>query len=341
MFKTKKTAILLINLGTPDAPKVKDVRRYLSEFLNDKRVIDIPWLLRKMLVNLIIVPFRAPKSTKLYQKLWTEKGSPLLFHGLSLKAKLQKLMGDDYVVEFGMNYQNPSLRKAIKNLVDQNVTRIIAFPLFPQYASSSTGSALENMYKYVAEFNDVPEIQAISYYYQHPSYIDALASTVAKHDWKSYDHIMMSFHGLPTRQVYRSHGDKPCDGLKCKESFQAGSEFCYQAACYETSRLLAAKLGIPKEKYTTSFQSRLSKEWLTPFSDKLLEEFTAKGIKKLLVVSPAFTADCLETTVEIGIDYKEAFLALGGQQLDLVASLNDNEDWVQAIRDIIADKMKL
>ena len=340
MKDDKKTAILLLNLGTPDSPKVKDVRKYLSEFLNDKRVIDIPWLLRKILVNMIIVPFRAPKSAKLYEKLWDEKGSPLLYHGLSLKEKLQEKMGDRYVVEFGMNYQNPSLRTVIDRLRKQHVSKIIVFPLFPQYASSSTGSALENLYTYIASLNDVPAILAISHYYQHPAYLEALASTVRKYDWQSYDHILMSFHGLPTRQVYRSHEGYTCEQMNCKELIKTENESCYQAACFETSRTLARKLGIPAEKYTTCFQSRLNEKWLTPFSDKVVEEMAAAGKKKLLVISPAFTADCLETTVEIGIDYKESFLALGGEKLDLVASLNDNEEWVDAIQQILADKLR-
>lgn len=339
MIKNKKTGILLLNLGTPDGPTVKEVRRYLSEFLNDKRVIDIPWLLRKILVNLIIVPFRAPKSTKLYQQLWTDKGSPLLYHGLSLKAKLQEEVGEDYLVEFGMNYQKPSLRKVIQNMREQHISRIIVFPLFPQYASSSTGSAMENLYRYIAELNDIPEVMSLSHYFEHPAYIDALASTVDEYDWRAYDHILMSFHGLPTRQVYRSHEGHTCEEMKCKESLRLENQYCYQAACFETSRLLAQKLGIPAEKYTTSFQSRLNQKWLTPFSDKVVEELAASGTKKLLVVSPAFTADCLETTVEIGIEYKNSFLSLGGERLDLVASLNDRPQWVKAIRTIITDRL--
>lgn len=339
MIKNKKTGILLLNLGTPDSPTVRDVRRYLSEFLNDKRVIDIPWLLRKILVNLIIVPFRAPKSTKLYQQLWTDQGSPLLYHGLSLKEKLQEEVGENYLVEFGMNYQKPSLRKVIQNMREQHISRIIVFPLFPQYASSSTGSAMENLYRYIASLNDIPETMAISHYFEHPAYIDALASTVDEYDWKGYDHILMSFHGLPTRQVNRSHEGHTCEEMKCKESLRLENQYCYQAACFETSRLLAQKLGIPAGKYTTSFQSRLNQNWLTPFSDKVVEELAAAGAKKLLVISPAFTADCLETTVEIGIEYKNSFLSLGGERLDLVPSLNNRPQWVKAIRTIIADRL--
>jgi len=336
-MKKGKTAILLLNLGTPDSPSVPAVRKYLFEFLNDPRVIDIPWLLRKILVNLIIVPFRAPKSAKLYEVLWTEKGSPLLYHGVSLREKLQQRLGDDFLVEFAMNYQSPNVKGVLQTILKQNVDRVVLFPLFPQYASSSTGSIVEKMLTLIAPEYKIPGIVIIPQFYHNPLYIEAVAAQVLKHDLQHFDHVLFSYHGLPLRQIYKSHDEIDCAHFHCTTEVNEHNLYCYHASCYATTRLLAEKLQLQEGKYSVSFQSRLNDKWLKPFSDKVLQAFPKAGKKKVLVICPSFTADCLETIVEIAYDYKKMFINAGGEELILVESLNDTLPWVEAVVDIIGE----
>lgn len=332
----EKTGVLLIQLGTPDSPSVPDVRKYLSEFLNDPRVIDIPYLLRKMLVNLIIVPFRAPKSAKIYRQLWTKDGSPLLLYSESLQEKVQKEIGDEYDIWLAMRYQSPSMDHVLSEMKKRNYTRIIIFPLFPQYASASTGSAVEKAMKIISGWWVIPEVKIIGQFYDHPGYINCFVEQSKKFDIASYDHIIFSYHGLPVRQVDKVYVDgKPCSDHNCENEITHDNKFCYKAVCYATTRMLAAKLNIPTKKYTVSFQSRLDKDWLEPFSDKVITELAKTGIKKILVFSPAFVADCLETVIEIGHEYKQLFLQNGGEHLDMVDSLNDHPMWVTTVKDII------
>lgn len=336
-MKHNKTAILILNLGTPDNPSVPAVRRYLFEFLNDARVIDIPWILRKILVNLIIVPFRAPKSAKIYQRLWTDKGSPLLYHGISLKEKLQKRLGDSFVVEFGMNYQSPNVKGILKGLLNQNVDRIVLFPIFPQYASSTTGSIQEKIFKLLAPEYKIPGIVSIPQFYHHPAYVESVIAQALKYDVQQYDHVLFSYHGLPLKQLYKSHQGIACEEFNCNHEINEQNIYCYRAGCYATTRLLAGKLNLPTEKYSTSFQSRLGNNWLSPFSDKVLESLAREGKKRVLVFCPSFTADCLETIVEIGYEYKKLFIEAGGQELQLVESLNDSDSWVDAMVQILSE----
>lgn len=336
MIKSK-TAVLLLNTGTPDSPEISGVRKYLFEFLNDKRVIDIPWLLRKMLVNFIIVPFRAPGSAKRYQKLWTGKGSPLLFHGVSVQKKLQQKLGEGYIVEFATNYGRPNINEVVKKVLKQNVNRIIAFPLFPQYASSTTGSALEKLLKILAHGYKIPAIITILQYYDYPSYLEAMAARIFDYDYLSYDHILISYHGLPISQVNKSHDGKACEHYNCTIEVTEQNQYCYHASCYATSRLLAGKLNLDENRYTVCFQSRIAKNWLSPFTDEVITTLAKEGKKCLLVVCPSFTADCIETTIEIGQEYKDLFLQNGGTKLTIVESLNDSERWVDAIGKMVSD----
>ena len=330
------TGVLLIQLGTPDSPSVSDVRKYLSEFLNDSRVIDIPYLLRKILVNLIIVPFRAPKSAKLYKLLWTDKGSSLLFYSVSLKEKLQSALGNKFEVELAMRYQNPSMESVLERMKKKVYDKIIILPLFPHYASASTGSAINKALDIIRKWWVIPELKIISQFYDNEEYINSVAARGKQFDLSGYDQILFSFHGLPVRQVDKVYNDGiPCNDHKCDSEINDSNRFCYKAACYATARLLAQKLNIPKEKYTVCFQSRLDKKWLEPFSDKVIAELGQKGVKKLLVFSPAFVADCLETTVEIGHDYLQIFKNNGGESLQLVESLNDSPLWVEAVKNMV------
>ncbi len=334
-----KTGVLLINLGTPDDAKWGAVRRYLSEFLNDPRVIDIPWLLRKILVNGIIVPFRSFSSTKIYKELWTENGSPLLIYGESVKEKLQDKLGDSFGVHLAMRYQNPSLDKVLKEMRLLNYKKIIVVPMFPHYASASSGSAMEKALKIISKWWVIPEISVISQFWDHEGYINAFVERGKQHNIEDYDHVLFSYHGLPERHVNKVYDDGiPCADHDCETEITEENKFCYKATCFATTRLLAEKLNIPEEKYTVAFQSRLDKKWLEPFSDEIVKERAKKGDKKILAFSPAFVADCLETTVEIGIEYQEIFEEHGGEKVQLVESLNDHPIWVDALEEMVKSR---
>ncbi len=333
-----KTTVLLINLGTPDSPSTGDVRSYLGQFLNDPRVVDLPWLLRKILVNLIIVPFRAPKSAEIYRKLWTEEGSPIVIHGERVRELLQEKLGEEYTVELAMRYKNPSIPDVLERIRKSNPDRIVVLPLFPQYASASTGSALEEVMDGVKRWWVIPEIRFISQYWDHPAFVRALIERGREYDWREYDHVLFSYHGLPERQVDKVYEDGLCADRDCEHEITPENKYCYKATCYGTTRLLAEGLGIPEENYTVCFQSRLDKKWLEPFADKLVEEHARKGAKKLLVFSPSFVADCLETTIEIGDEYQELFVENGGEKVQLVESLNDHPAWIEALAALSRDQ---
>lgn len=332
----QKTAILLLNLGTPDSPSRWDVGRYLSQFLNDPRVIDLPWIVRKILVNCIIVPFRAGKSAKLYQAIWDkETGSPLLMNTLALQQKLQAAVGDDITVEMAMRYKNPSMETVLEKMRLEGYHKIIVLPLFPQYASSSTGSALQRFMEIVSQWWVIPEIKMISQYFDNEDFINCLVTRGKQYDFSQYDHIIFSYHGLPERQVDKVYNDGLlCKDHDCEDRLTDSNYYCYKAACYQTTKAVVERLGLAPESYSLSFQSRLNGKWLTPFTDKVIEELAAKGAKKLLVFSPAFTADCLETLYEIGTEYQELFHKHGGEKIQLVESLNSGDDWVETIKKI-------
>lgn len=332
----QKTALLLLNLGTPDSPKKTDVRKYLTQFLNDERVIDIPWISRTLLVNGVIVPFRAGNSSKLYKAIWDDKtGSPLLKHTVDLQKKLQAAVGEDITVEMAMRYQSPSMESVLERMKKEGYHKIIVFPLFPQYASSSTGSALQRFMEIVSKWWVIPEIKMISQYYDHQDYLNCVVNRGKKYNIADYDHVVFSYHGLPERQVDKVYTDGSlCKDHHCETELDDSNYYCYKAGCYQTTKDIVSKLNIPEGKYTLSFQSRLDDKWLKPFSDKVIEELAKKGAKNILVFSPAFTADCLETIYEIGTEYQEIFHAHGGNKVQLVESLNSGDDWVEAIKKI-------
>jgi ferrochelatase len=335
-----KKAILLINLGTPDSPATPKVGKYLTQFLNDRRVIDINAIGRFLLVNLIIVPFRSARSAKLYKEIWTEKGSPLLIHSLDLQKKLQEQMGENYIVELGMRYQTPSIGAALERLRKQKPSSITVLPLYPQYASSSTGSTIEEVFRLIKGWEIIPDLKVISKFYDHPAFQKALIAQAQKFDHSQYDHVMFSYHGLPERQIRKGavhYGENSCKMGDCCNSITVNNQYCYRANCMATTRLLVNALQIPEGKYTSAFQSRLDNKWLKPYSDKIVEELGKKGAKKILVFSPAFVADCLETIHEIGTEYEEIFHEHGGEKITLVPSLNASEDWVKALEVIVKD----
>ncbi len=338
-----KTAVLLVNLGTPDSPSVKDVRKYLFEFLNDPRVIDIPTLARAILVNLIIVPFRAPKSAKIYQELWTNnglpdgrKGSPILYYGKSVQEKLQRTLENDFDVYLAMRYKNPSIDDVLKDVYKKDYEKIIVIPLFPQYASATTGSVTDKVMKIMSKWWVIPEVKFISQHYDEVGFINTIVDRARKYNINEYDHILFSYHGLPIRQVDKVYKDGTlCEEHNCETEINETNNYCYKATCYATTRLIAEKLNLPKEKYTVCFQSRLDKNWLEPFADKTIIEQAKKGAKKLLVFSPAFVADCLETLIEIGVEYQKLFEEHGGEKVQLVESLNDHPMWIETLKEIV------
>ena len=332
-----KTGVLLVNLGTPDSTEVGDVRKYLREFLSDKRVIDIPAISRWMLVNLIIAPFRAPKSAAEYKRLFTERGSPLKYYTEDLLEPLRGMLGADYVVEYAMRYQSPSIQLGLDKLRAQHVGKIHVIPLFPQYASASTGSVIDKVMEITKDWQIIPEIKFTSQFLEEDKFLQVIVNNGKKWMAKTdYDHFVFSYHGLPERQILKGSVGKQCQLGTCCHQFHDRNRYCYRAQCYQTTRLLAGKLGIPEEKYTVCFQSRLGRDpWIKPYTDHVLEELPASGKKKVLAFSPAFVSDCLETTVEVGETYKEDFIKAGGEQWDLVESLNDDPLWIECLADLV------
>lgn len=331
----KKTAVILVNLGTPDSPSVKDVRKYLKQFLLDGRVIDYPWLPRQLLVRGLIAPFRASSSAKLYKRLWTNEGSPLKTYGLSVAQKLNEML--DAEVMLAMRYQSPSIPDVLAKVKKQNFTRIVIFPMFPQYASATSGSVHQEVMRLVSEWESIPEINLVHAYYNHPGLINTFAENARKSEYKNYDHYVFSFHGVPKRHLLRADVNNFCLKTEnCCNKITTCNAMCYSAQCHATARGIAHTLNIMPDQYTIAFQSRLGpEEWTQPYTSEVLDDLAKSGRKKVLVFSPAFVADCLETTIEIGYEYKEDFLENGGEKLDLVPSLNDDMAWVQTIKDIV------
>ena len=330
-----RTGLLLINLGTPDAPDTRSVRRYLREFLSDPRVIDIPAPLRALLLNAVILPFRPRKSAAAYQKIWDADGSPLLKNGIALREALKKSLGSGYRVELGMRYGNPSLGQALDKLRSSGCERIVVLPLFPQYASSSTGSALERVYSLAGSRWNTPALDVVPAFFEHPDFIACLAD-IAGPEIRSFepDHLLMSYHGLPERQIRKSdEASSHClRAANCCAEMSQSNRWCYRAQCFETSHLLARALGRDESSYSVSFQSRLGRTpWISPFTDVRIPELASTGVRRLAVICPSFTADCLETLEEIGIRAAEQWTAVGGEALRLIPCLNASPRWVESI----------
>ncbi len=334
--------VLLVNLGTPDSPAVGDVRKYLKEFLMDERVIDIPYWKRWPLINLIIAPFRAPKSAKVYRELWQDRGSPLMFYGVDVANSLQENLGPAYRVSLAMRYQSPSIKSALQEL--KGMSSIIVIPLFPQYASASTGSVIQKVNEVISGWQVIPNIDIVANFLEHPLFIQAFAERAKVYmEETKFDHFIFSYHGLPERQIIKASRGNYCKlSEKCCGVYHHRNQFCYRAQCYHTSRLLAEKLAIPTEKYTVCFQSRLGKDpWVKPYTDEVIKELPAKGIKRVLAFSPSFVADCLETTIEVGVEFKEIFKESGGEHWQLVDSLNDHPTWISCLQSIVTERVML
>jgi len=327
-----KTGVLIANLGTPGSPRTADVRRYLREFLSDPRVLDIAALPRWLLVNAVIAPFRAPRSAAAYRKVWTERGSPLLCNGQDLRDALAADLGREFEVALGMRYGEPSLSRALDLLLPHDLARIVVVPLFPQYASSSTGSALACLHELVAARWNVPALTTLPEFFDEPGFIAALAEiAAARLDRFRPDHVLLSYHGLPERQVRKSDtsGRHCLASGDCCDVIGAANRHCYRAQCYATSRALGAALGLAPNSFSTAFQSRLGRTpWITPHTDAVLPELARAGAKRLAVICPSFVADCLETLEEIGLRAAEQWHSLGGEALELVPCANAHPAFV-------------
>jgi len=327
------TGVLLVNLGTPRAPETGDVRRYLREFLSDPRVLDMAAPARWALVNLVIAPFRAPRSAAAYRKIWSAAGSPLLANGVALRAALAAELGAGFVVELGMRYGEPSLAGALERLCAAGVTRIVALPLFPQYASSSLGSALARLFELAAERNNVPPLEALAEFYDAPGFIAALAE-IARPLLAVFqpDHVLFSYHGLPERHMRAGDptGRHCLVSETCCDALVFANARCYRAQCHATTRALAGALGLAPGSFSLAFQSRLGRDpWIRPYTDVRLPELARAGVKRLAVLFPSFAADCLETLEEIGIRGAAQWREVGGEALELVPCANAHPAFVR------------
>ena len=330
-----KKALLLVNLGTPDKPTYLSVFKYLRQFLMDGRVININPFLRFILVNFIICPTRSFSSTKVYKEVWDKNtGSPLLHNTTKLTEKLCNKI-EDHDVYFAMRYQNPSIESVINNILETNPDEITVLPLFPHYAAATTGSVYQEISRIISKKWVVPNIRFINQFYDNEKFIDAWVDKASKFDLNSYDKVIFSYHGIPNSHVDNVYPDSLCSNHNCESEVTDENKFCYKATTYETTKILANRLNLSSDKYQVTFQSRLTNKWLTPFTDEVLESLPDNGNKNVLVFSPAFTADCLETIIEIGDEYKELFFEAGGEKLDYVESLNYSDLWADAIIDII------
>ena len=315
--------VILVNIGSPDAPTPPAVRRYLKAFLSDPRVIDIPALWRSLLLHLVILPFRPKKSAAAYQAIWQEEGSPLISISNALADKVQTRLGDSYLLKVGMRYGQPSLDDALDQLLEAGCTEIRVVPLYPQYASASTGSSIEAILRKVAEREAIPALKVVPPFYDHPAFIESQAALARPllHEFLP-DHVLMSFHGLPVRQVEKVDQDSiACDREAPCPKVETGNRFCYRAHCFETARLLAKALGLEDDGYDVAFQSRLGRTpWIKPYTDKIITSLRKKGVERLAVICPSFTTDCLETLEEVDIRLKDAWLEQGGREFARVPS---------------------
>jgi ferrochelatase len=338
MANTKK-GILLMNLGSPESTEVKDVKKYLDEFLMDERVIDYPYLFRLLLVKGIITPIRSAKSAEAYKTIWTKEGSPLIVNTKHLQQALQNEVEEP--VEIAMRYGTPSPEEGFNALLkrEPGLEEVIAVPLYPHYAMSSYETAVEYAKEVHKKNNYGFKLSFIKPFYNEQNYLHALAENIKSYLQKDYDHLLFSYHGVPGRHIKKSDVTG-CHCLKvdnCCEVDSPAHEFCYRHQVITTTKLVTEILNIPKSKYSISFQSRLGKGWLTPFTDFRLKELPGEGVKKLLIICPAFVSDCLETLEEIAMRGKEIFMEAGGESYEMISCLNTNPSWIKAIEGYVQD----
>ena len=329
-----KTGVLLVNLGTPEQPTLRAVRRYLRIFLADKRVVDVPLVLRYILLYLFILPFRPKSSLAAYQKIWMKEGSPLLVYSQRMQQRLATALGSAYQVSLAMRYETPSIEQALVDM--QDCTRIIVMPLFPQYASATTGSIVEKCYALLQKRAYIPAIHVLPEFYADPGFVAAYAGRVRTALVDTVvDRVIYSFHGLPVRHIAQSGCQVRCAGATPCPAITTKNRSCYRAQCYASARAIAEDLGLSAADYHVAFQSRLGKTpWIEPYTDELLERLALdSSVRDIAIVCPSFVADCLETLEEIGMALEERWRQLGGHSCILVPCLNDDPVWVEYLAD--------
>ncbi|MDB6037082.1 MAG: ferrochelatase [Verrucomicrobiales bacterium] len=327
-----KQGVLLINLGSPDSPSVPDVRKYLREFLMDGKVLDAPWPIRFGIVHLAILPQRPKQSAHAYRSIWTADGSPLVITSKNVKKALQKRL--PIPVELAMRYQNPTITQALEALRKQGVEKLLVIPLFPHYAMSSYESAVEKVKEIAAREVPSLKIQVQAPYYKETNYIAALIASAKEYLQPGYDHLLFSFHGIPERHLRKSDTTGcHCLAVKnCCENASPAHDTCYRAQCFQTMNAFVREAGIAEGKFSIAFQSRLGRDpWLKPYADLELVRLAKNGVKKLVVICPAFVSDCLETLEEMGIRGRDTFLQAGGTDFRLIPCLNENPAWIEAL----------
>ena len=331
--------VLLVNLGSPESPTAKDVKPYLDEFLMDKYVIDVPFLLRALLVRGIILQTRPKKSAAAYARIWWDEGSPLVVISQRMHKKVQEK--SSIPVALAMRYGTMTIEKGLQELREKGVTEVMLLALYPQYAMASTTTIWELADDLVRTKFTEMILTKVPAFYNKPDYIQALANSIKKHlDTFEYDHLLFSYHGIPKRHIRKTDVTKShcaIDGSCCNTPSPA-HEFCYRHQCYETTKQVVKLLGIPEGKYSQTFQSRLAGDkWLTPYTDVEVNKMPEKGIKKLAVVTPAFVSDCLETLEEIAMEANEQFLHHGGEEFMAIPCMNDGDGWCGVVANWIKE----
>lgn len=324
--------ILLVNLGSPKNLEDKSIKEYLREFLSDDLVIDYPKWIQQVLVNWIIVPNRYKKTQEAYSKIWTEEGSPLINNTIELGRHLAE--ESSLQVETAMRYQEPSIDEGLKSLINKGCSSIQVIPLYPHYAISSSLTTKNKVIEAAKDLNEKVDVNFVEPFYNNPEYIDSLCSLIKEYRKEDSDLLLFSYHGIPIRHLRKANPNKKHDYQLCKKSECISKEFCYRHQVYETSRLCAEKLNIPKDQWKVSFQSRIGPGWLKPFTDKELNMLPGEGIKRVDVISPSFIIDNLETLEEINIEGRQDFLAAGGEEFNYIPCLNSSKDWVEALNKI-------
>lgn len=334
-----KIGVLLINLGTPRSPQTRDVAEYLNDFLMDPLVVDIPYLLRWLLVHVLIVPRRSKSSAQLYKKIWTKEGSPLLVHSMTLAMEVQKELGNLYLVKPAMRYGNPSIRSAVEAFRAESVTELRVLPLYPQYSAAATGSSIAEVRRWARHLGTSFPIAFLPPFYDLEPYLNAVVEVSRPPLEKiNFDRVLFSFHGLPERQVRNTdRSGKHCLIVPDCCDLHVNQN-CYRAQCFATAKSLAIRLKIEPARYLVCFQSRLgSTPWIQPHTDAYYRTLPKQGIKQLAVLCPSFVADCLETLEEVQIRGREEFLRNGGEALSLIPSLNSSQVWVKAVSRLITE----
>jgi len=331
--------VLVLQLGTPDSTSVRDVRKYLREFLSDPRVLDMPAPIRWLLLNVVILPFRPRRSAEQYRKIWTEDGSPLMIHTEGLADALQTELGKGYLVRVAMRYQSPSIELALGDLAASGCERIVIAPMFPQYSSAAYGSAVGRVHELTSAIWNVPATSTIPPFYDHPGFVASVGDVARRHlSWFRPDHVLFSYHGLPESQIKKSDpsGEWCLRRSDCCDEMLAENRFCYRAQSHATTRVVANELNLSSSGSSTAFQSRLAgQKWIEPYTDTVLEGLYRNGVRRLAVLTPSFVADCLETLEEIGIRLRQQWLGLGGEDLSLVPCVNADSTWASALAGMV------